>query len=412
MDVALINIGSELLQGFVLNTNAQRIAQKLYDLGMRLCLQLSIPDEEQALFAALSYASKHASFIVTTGGIGPTLDDLTVEFVQKWVEKQEEKSYHFPSLKEKICREQESTKKEELQEENMRLSFLPNSLGMCRGVIFHLQDLQIACLPGVPYEMEQMLKEQILPSLHEVKKGKAEMLDLFGLKEKQVDPFLRVLRKRYPKVEIGIYPRFTTLSIRFFVQEAKDITQLHLCKKELEEEFASSLMPDCQGKIERGVYLTLASLGKTVAVAESCTGGKVASLLALQPGVSSVFAGGVVAYSNKVKEAVLGVCGQSIYRYGAVSEKVAIEMARGVKQHCSSSLGISTTGIAGPAGGSEEKPVGTVWVGYSLDDGREGAYCFHTRGERSFIIERSSVLALSLLYSLLHTPSKPPNEWL
>jgi len=406
MDIALITIGSELLSGFTLNTNAQHIGKKLSSLGARVVLQLSVPDEKEAVFSALSYASKHASFVLTTGGIGKTLDDLTIEFVKEWVQKEEGAPFSFSKLKEKICLKEESLKKERIVDGPFTLFLLPNSLGGCRGILLELPRMQIACLPGVPYEMEQML-EELLCSISVEEKGATEMVYLFGLKEKQVDPALRKLQERYLNVQIGIYPNFICQSIRLEVAKKEQIPLLKECRSFIEKEFSSYVMPDCDGKIEKALYLHLISLKKTLSVAESCTGGRIASLLTQQLGVSSVFQGGVVAYSNQAKTDLLQVSKASIKKYGAVSKQVAIEMARQVKKRFQTAIGLSTTGIAGPSGGSSEKPVGTVWIGYSLEDGQEGALCIHTKGARYLVIERSSLLALGILYSLVANTHLP-----
>lgn len=391
MKVEVIAIGSEILSGFTVNTNAAFISRELIKEGIGTNYHTIIGDEKEGIKSTFEQALKRSKFIIATGGLGPTCDDHTrqvaaelfdspLTFRSSLVEEMEKRyGKKLPSF------EDQATLPEKAE-------IIPNSLGTASGLVFHQSDQYLILLPGVPHEMEEMFLQYTLPLItnqwHQEKKKINRRYHFSFLIESQVDPLLRQLKQSYPLVEIGIYPYRAKISVHFEVQESEQRKiQLQECENILLKEFSEYSFASQTGDLEEAVQREFIKRGITLALAESCTGGTVASRLTAYPGASNYFLGGVVSYSNSLKQKILHVDPTTLERDGAVSESVVKEMAEGVVALSGADYGIAVSGVAGPSGGTKEKPVGTVWIAISRKGGKTLTKLLHCRGSRQMIIE-------------------------
>jgi len=345
MSIEIVSIGNELLSGSTVNTNAAFIAKRLSEEGWEVSRQTTLPDQKEALIAGLKEALARASVVITTGGLGPTIDDISAACAAEI----------FSSLPEEI----------------------PNKAGSAPGLIF---DGRLIMLPGVPQEMRQMFDDGALPFLLgkiPPRKEYREALHFCLLRENDVDPLLRELEPS--GVKFGIYPSYGTLTVRLASQDEKELSY---AKKRLEEKFAKQQFFSPSGTIEEAVHLWFVKHKKTLALAESCTGGLMAAHLTALPGCSDYFLGSIVSYSNELKQDILGVSAQTLEKQGAVSEETVREMLKGVFARTKADWGIAVSGIAGPSGGTPGKPVGTVWYAYG-ERGKEPAVSRFDLGTRT-----------------------------
>lgn len=397
MQIELITIGSEVLDGFTLNTNAAFIGQELLKAGYRLSRQIVLSDDPVILKEAIQLSKERSDLVITTGGLGPTCDDLTRQTVAELFHS--DFSFHqevsekliqrlgkdFPTLKDQAT----------LPTKAMPLH---NLLGTAPGLIFD-EDGVVILLPGVPHEMQALFMEQVIPYLHK-RFGTGECwavkrLHLMQLFEAEVDPLLREMQDKYPQVTFGIYPSLGLLDVQLMAREEKDLTAP---LEELESKFGRYVFDSPSGTIEEAVHLKMIEKGRTLALAESCTGGAIAARLTALPGSSAYFLGGMVTYANEMKTNLLGVSKKIIQEYGAVSREVVIAMWQGALQKSGSDYAIAVSGIAGPDGGTAEKPVGTVWCAVGRKGQEPHVWKLRRGGSREVIIRRATNLLLSELY--------------
>ena len=326
--IELISIGDELLKGATLNTNAHFLGGEISNAGWQVGLMTTVSDEASALQACIKQASQRAEIVIATGGLGPTLDDQTLKHADQIL----------PGNKQE----------------------LPNSVGTASGWIY--KDAGVILLPGVPAEMKAMWK-QILPFIEErlknVEKVHSRDVVFALLPELAIDPILRELQKECPGVQFGIYPSYGTVTVTLRGPNA-EILDAPIAK--LAEAFPTNIMAYHRTDTEEVLHQLLIERKSTLALAESCTGGAVASRITALPNSSGYFLGSAVTYSNAVKMHLLKVSSSTLESEGAVSEATAREMLDGVFAQFSCDYGIAITGVAGPSGGTEQKPVGTVWV--------------------------------------------------
>ncbi len=377
--IEIISIGDELLNGSTLNTNAKYLASQIFDMGYHVAHMTTLPDDDDILFAGIEKALSRSKIVITTGGLGPTLDDKTEEIVTKLLPD--------------------------------GLKKLDNTIGSASGLLFEDQGLIV--LPGVPREMEAMwqsvqpyVKERLASEILTYHKK----ITLCHLPELSVDPTLRELKKTLPAIDFGIYPSYGTLIVRMsalkpdVLEKATDV---------ITAKFSTQVMALCACKAEEALHTLLIEEKKTLSFAESCTGGSLASRITALADASTYFLGSVVSYSNSAKEQILGVSKQTLETHGAVSEEIAREMLEGVFEKFGSDYAISVTGIAGPSGGTKEKPVGTVWVAL----GKKGEKPHiglvpktKSAHKRETIIEITATFVLSSLWRLIKYGIPPFEE--
>lgn len=364
MTIEILSIGNELLSGHTINTNAATIGQTLLSHGYSISRVTFLPDEPDALKKGIEEAMERASFVITTGGLGPTGDDLTRDIVSE--------IYGMPLVRDAAIADdliQRFGKNlPTLEDQAMVLkgsTVIPNPLGTAPGFICEGK-ATLFVLPGVPSQMEVMLSTvaSYLYRKH-LKKHTIETLYLCLLPEQDVDPYLRILEKEHPGVEIGICPSYGVLSIYL---HADDPALLPPVRKKIGEKFKTHFYAAEEKEIGRAVHQWMVDHHKTLAAGESCTGGHLAAALTKHAGASDYFLGSIVSYSNHLKEAALSVSPNTLKTHGAVSKETVTEMARGVQKLTGADYALATSGIAGPKGGTPDKPVGTVWTAIATPD--------------------------------------------
>jgi nicotinamide-nucleotide amidase len=407
----IIAVGTELLLGQLVDTNTAYIATHLAAIGADVYGTHAVGDNRARIATAMRNALDRADGVITTGGLGPTVDDLTKEAACDALQLDavlHEKSLH-------AMRERFKQFGREMPENNVKQAMLPrgamvleNPNGTAPGFIAFRSDGKfIASMPGVPREMKPMLNESVLPWLR----------SRFDLHESIHTRILHTVAIGESEIDRRIDDLFRTLENPKIAVLAHDFrADVKIMAKAGSEEEARSLIVPIEGELLKrlgghvygvddqtlpgAIHALLRETRQTVAVAESCTGGAVCAALTTVPGSSETFIGGVVAYDNAVKASLLGVRQETLASVGAVSEQSAIEMAEGVRRRLGANIGVSTTGIAGPSGGTAEKPVGLVYFGLAT---AAGARAVRTTfpGDRDAIQHRARVSALAMLWEHL-----------
>ncbi len=402
---SIVTIGNEVLDGQTLDTNAAYLGRKLLSIGIPVVSCYTVGDEVDLIVRGLELASGDADLVLVTGGLGPTGDDLTRQACAKFlgVELQVQEE-----LLQKI-REFFSVRDMQMPEANTVQAYIPagakvleNKVGTAPGFMACKNDKLFFVMPGVPVEMEQMFEESVLARLSEFAGGQVVVvrkLKCFGTGESKIAELLGELchRGRNPLINCTVRAGVITLDI---VATGRDKAKAEEMAEKDEQVICGLLGELVYGRGEQTlaevVGEKLAEQGKTIAVAESCTGGCLAKLLTDVPGASRYFKQGWVTYSNSSKSEELGVSADLIEKYGAVSEQVAAAMARGAKKNAGTDFAIGITGIAGPTGGSEQKPVGLVYISLGSHNGCETRR-FVMSGDRDLIRLRAAQTALNML---------------
>lgn len=424
MNAALLAIGDELLNGRITDTNSGWIASELRDVGVEVVSVLSVADDEAAIARALVRGLEDAELVVTTGGLGPTADDLTTACVARLLGAA--LHLHEPSLRR--IEERFRARGLEMPANNRKQALLPdgaepipNPTGTAPGYLCTLRaaagERFIACLPGVPSEMRRMVRDTLLPWVRErapAQRFASRIFSVFGLTESVLDERLAgvvgadearlAFRAAFPRIQARVTVRGAP---------ADDLeARLDAIEARVRARLGDTLYAVGDEGLEETVGRLLAACGLTIAVAESCTGGRIGDLLTDVPGSSGYFILGVAAYANEVKQSVLSVRSATLAEHGAVSTAVAEEMAVGARRAAGAALGLSTTGIAGPAGGTAAKPVGTVCVGLAWEGGTwSRRYDLGDLG-RARIKGMTAQLALDAVRRWLRsgTPDREPHE--
>lgn len=411
MVVEVINTGTELLLGDILNTNFQYLSKELNQKGFDVLYQTTVGDNEQRLSEVLKIALSRSDIVVTTGGLGPTRGDITKEIVAAVLNLPLEldqttldKINSFFSHK-GIC----------MPENNVKQAMVPqgayvlnNDTGTAPGLAVKTDGKLVIMLPGPPNEMKHVCSEQMLPFLEEhfVKQGiiHSKVLRLMGIGESTVAEKLDDIILSQTNPTIAIYARRGEIIIRI-TAKGFDCATAEAMIATMETEVRKRLEDNIYGvdndSLAKKLGEELLKGNHTISFAESCTGGLATSMLTDVPGSSEYLLGSVVSYSNGAKAKVIGVSEESLKQYGAVSEQVACEMAVGVRNLFGTTLGVSITGIAGPGGGSEEKPVGLVYMAVA---GEKGIVCQKHKfsGSRTYNKLRSVLAAFSLALDKLN----------
>ena len=319
--IELVSIGDELLKGLTLNTNTTFLSRQFLELGCGVFQQTTVSDERSALKEVLQQALTRSDLVITTGGLGPTIDDQTRGIAAELFGS----DFAFNELVAKDLRARFGEDLPSLQDQATvptKAKVIFNRVGTAPGLIFHKEKKWLILLPGVPQETEPMFKEQVVPFLTQevlpAKRKHTLQLSFCLLYESLIDPFLRECAGQFPTVEIGIYPAYGTVRV---VISSYDEKQLHKVYEALKKKFSSYIYESKSGKIEEALQSWFVQHGKTLAFAESCTGGAMASALTALPGASEYFLGSFVVYSNELKTSTLGVSGPLLEEKGAVSEE-------------------------------------------------------------------------------------------
>ena len=406
MRAEIITIGDELLIGQVVDTNSAWMAERLNEQGIELYQITSVHDDRQHIIDALNEAFGRADIVLTTGGLGPTKDDITKHVLCEYfgthlIEDTRVRAHIETLYKDRPDVLNRLTATQWLVPECAEI--LENRVGSAPLMIFHKGEQLLACMPGVPYEMEIAMEEQILPYIrnYELKINHFESrqiihktLQVTGIPESSLAILLEEYENRMPTgLHLAYLPKDGIIRLRLSSYGELSEEQMNDWFEELKVLTADYLIADTDDPLEVLVGRRLTANGQTISTAESCTGGKLASLLSKHPGSSAFYYGSVISYDNSVKEHLLGVPEEMITAHGVVSEEVVCKMAQSVRRQLNTDYAIATSGIAGPTGVSETKPVGTVWIAWATPEGTT-AECFHLGKLREQVTDRACMKAL------------------
>ena len=402
----IITIGDEILYGQILDTNSKWLSEELDALGVRVVQKTTIGDNEKDILESLTSASKRANLILITGGLGPTNDDLTKPCLVKYFDV----SLELNTDVEKTVKNLFESRGMKFTETNRGQAFLPtncrmipNKMGTAPGMWFDENGVVYVSMPGVPYEMKGMMTDTILPMIRKRFKTPViyhKIVKTIGIGESFLSDKIVTWEKGLPAhIKLAYLPSLGEVKLRLTAtgdskeQLVEDVdAQIEKLRPFAEKYFYGFNTDTLETKI--GELLKARNL--TVSTAESCTGGYISHLITSVAGSSFYFRGSVIAYDNVIKESVLKVSGRILEEFGAVSAETVTEMAQNVKKILGTDLGIAVSGIAGPDGGTPEKPVGTVWIAVSDAKGTQAKKLKLTKN-RELNIEASAKLALNLL---------------
>jgi nicotinamide-nucleotide amidase len=364
--VELISIGNELLAGHTVNSNATWLAQKLGEIGTRVSWITTISDTPEEIITALNLAAQRADIIISTGGLGPTPDDLTKETI----------AGYFNSkliLNEEILKQVEALfarRNLPMPEVNREQAMVPesaelikNPVGTAPALLFHHNKKLYAFLPGVPREMKALTEPHLLDHIKRsvtVPELKSIIFRTTGIAESKLYEEIKQLVEKYPKIEVSYLPKYSGVDIRLKTVQAYQ--QLSNLQQEIRNQLKPYIFAESEDDLEKIVGELLQKRRLTLSIAESFTGGLISDKITDVPGSSAYFMGSVITYSNQSKIDHLGVSPETLALYGAVSEQTVREMLSGIKNLYKSNCAIATTGIAGPGGGSAEKPIGYCYL--------------------------------------------------
>lgn len=411
VQVEIINIGDELLIGQVVNTNASQMAQMLNTYGFNVLTTSVIGDNKIQIEESLKIALQRADCILITGGLGPTKDDITKKtladfFTSKLILNKEVEEHVKSYFTRKNLPFTPTNQAQALVPENCRVVF--NPVGTAPGMCFEKQGKLIFSMPGVPFEMRKMMNSVIeIMQQHFNQKTKILHRTLLyaNIGESFLSDMISEFENNLPEyISLAYLPKSNTIRLRLTakiddnpaIENELDEKVNHLIK--LTKDYFMGFEIDNLATI---IGEKLKNTGRTLCSAESCTGGFISHLITSNSGASQYYKGSVVAYSNEIKQSLLDVSEENLQNYGAVSKQVAEEMSKGALKCLQTNYAVATTGIAGPEGGSEEKPVGTVWISVSSDK-KTVAEKYYFPTTRDNFIERTSNQALLMLLKLIN----------
>ena len=406
MRADIITIGDEILIGQIVDTNSAWIAARLGEIGVSIRRKYSIGDRREEIIDAVEESLAKSELVIITGGLGPTKDDITKRVLAE--------IFHSPM----VC-DQETYERVERMMTARGIAFndlnkgqamvpecctvLANHKGTAPGMWFEREGRVVVSLPGVPFEMEALMLESVLPKVREHFDLAAvvhKTAITYGLAESMMAEHIAAWEDALPPhLHLAYLPSPSQLRLRL---SAYDMDKAQ-AEREIDEQFEQllPLLGDYfvgwgDTTVQSAVAEMLLAKGATLSAAESCTGGALSAKFTAMSGASEYFWGGVVSYDNSVKENVLGVSRSNLDTYGAVSEQVARQMAEGVRRVCGTTYGIATTGIAGPSGGTPDKPVGTVWMAVATPTRTIAKVVVHGK-IRAVNIERAATAAINML---------------
>jgi len=368
MKTGIITVGNELLTGFIDDTNASWLGRALTAIGLPPVWHLTVSDNREEIKSALATIPTNITDVIITGGLGPTPDDITMKTVADFYgfDLEYDEKY-WKSLAQRFKRSGRT-----IPEINKNQAFvlvgpeiIPNPVGSARGALINQNSQRLYILPGVPIEMKAMYTATILPLIKpENVVAKVSVLRTTGIMESALAEKLVNINSNFPTVTMAYLPRITGVDIRLI---GNDQVEIEGFKLEVERIAGDYIYGYEDTELEDVVGELLTKEKLTIATAESCTGGLVSHRLTQTPGSSDYFMGSIVAYSNNIKMNLLDVQESTLLKYGAVSEETVVEMAIGARTRLGTDIGIATTGIAGPGGGTPEKPVGLVYIGLATE---------------------------------------------
>jgi nicotinamide-nucleotide amidase len=411
MKAEIITIGDEILIGQIVDTNSAWIAKEFNRAGIEIYQITSVHDDHFHIVEAVSNAEKNADLVIITGGLGPTKDDITKNTLCEYFNTK--LVFHQPTLDFITKRfAQRNIAMNKLNRDQALLPescvILPNSSGTAPGMWFEKDDTIFVSVPGVPFEMQNLVTNEILPRLQKTGKTKAiyhRTVLTQGLPESILAEMLEEWENKLPDmVKLAYLPNPMAVRLRLSAMGNNMVLLKEVVETEIEK--LLTIIPKHifgydDDELAGVIGNILLEKEESLALAESCTGGYISHLITSIPGSSGYFKGSVTAYSNEVKQNVLGVKEDTLIKHGAVSKEVAEEMVMGVKLNLQTDYAIATTGIAGPGGGTEEKPVGTVWIAVAGKNKVHSKKFTFVGDKRERNIIRSAQTALQLLRRII-----------
>ena len=406
MVVELVSVGTELLLGNIVNTNARYLSEKCAMLGLSVYYQTTVGDNEERLAEVIKTALNRSDIVILNGGLGPTEDDLTKETCAKVMGLPLVTDQH---TKERLKEYYKGRKKEDLPESNWKQAVIPegavvfdNGNGTAPGLVVEQNGKTVILVPGPPNELYPMMEKQICPYLQ--KKNEevilSQMVKICGFGESKVEEMILDLIDKQTNPTLATYAKQGEVHLRVTARAATEEEAKKLLKpmvKEIKKRFGEAVYTTDEKETLTDVVVKLLKKHElTVTTAESCTGGLLAGTLVGVPGVSEVFREGFVTYSNKAKRKLLDVSKSTLKKYGAVSAQTAKEMAKGGVFATDADICVAITGLAGPDGATPEKPIGLVYIACYMND-KVHVEEFRFKGDRQKIRERSVVQALDVL---------------
>ncbi|MBN2175764.1 MAG: competence/damage-inducible protein A [Bacteroidales bacterium] len=412
MKAEIISIGDELLIGQVVNTNASWMAKKLNDAGIPIHQITVIPDQKERIVTSLEEALKHVDLVIFTGGLGPTRDDITKLTLCEFFKSRLVLNDDVLSDIHKLF----GGRGLDLNELNRKQAEVPdncipirNKNGTAPGMWFEQNGKIVVSLPGVPYEMEPMIADFVIPEISKKFSGQAiihRTVLTQGIPESRLAKLIEDWEDNLPQnIKLAYLPKPGIVRLRLSaIGKSKPELEAQIDSeiKKLKKIIPKAIFGFDDDELGEVVGWLLRNRGQTISTAESCTGGYIAHLITSITGSSAYYKGSVVAYANEIKENMLGVSGKDLENFGAVSEEVVIQMAEGVKNRFQTDYSIATSGIAGPSGGTPEKPVGTTWIAISTPE-KTFAKIFSFGEHRERNIIKTAQTALNMLRKEIST---------
>lgn len=410
MNATIITIGDEILIGQIVDTNSVSIARKLNAIGITIKEKLSIGDSSSEIAATLNRALQSSDVLIITGGLGPTKDDITKHTLAEYFGS---KLVYNPTEGEHV-RQLLERRGIQFTELNRNQAMLPecctvlhNAHGTAPGMWFNHEGKVIISLPGVPFEMEHLMEDEVVPRL----KAQFTLSDIVhrtiitrGIPESILAERIEKWEDSLPDfLHLAYLPAPNIVRLRLSAYNVNKVdaeSEIDAHVEKLRTIIGDNIVGFEGATVENLVHDILIKRGLKLAIAESCTGGTISAKFTAMAGASQYFMAGVTAYSNEAKRDILGVSMTDIECFGAVSEVVALEMAEGIRRIAGADYAIATTGIAGPSGGTRQKPVGTVWIAIATPNGSY-AVMRNSGTDRSQIINRASAYAIEMLYEEL-----------
>ncbi|WP_304238345.1 competence/damage-inducible protein A [Jiulongibacter sediminis] len=406
----VVTIGDEILYGQITDTNTQFISAELDKIGIRTSRKISIGDNREDILHMLEDSTGRADIVLITGGLGPTKDDITkktiADFTMDTLERRESAMEALRAIFDKFGKELTEINKKQADLPT-KCTYLFNAVGTAPGMWFEHNGSIIVSMPGVPYEMKYLMQNEVIPRLMKAFERPVilhRIIRTVGIGESWLATKIESWEDQLPEhIKLAYLPNLSQVRLRLTGTGSDEQTLKAEIDKEVEKLYPL-IAEHIHGEGEEELELTIAKLlstkKATLATAESCTGGFLAHSITSHAGSSEYFLGTVVSYSNQAKMDLLGVKEETLEAYGAVSEQTVIEMAEGARKALKSNYAIGTSGIAGPGGGSEEKPVGTIWIAIAGPDKTVTQLITSTK-DRINNIKYGSKVALNLLRKVI-----------
>lgn len=405
----IITIGDEILIGQIVDTNSAWMAQQLNELGIRVKQITSISDDKQHIIDALNEAQKRADIILITGGLGPTKDDITkhtlAEYFNAKLVLNEEALANVERIFARFHRPVTEINRKQAEVPD-NCTIIQNPQGTAPGMHFNINGKHIFCMPGVPFEMKAIMESSVLPYIKTNFIGHTlihENILTVGIGESFLATEIEDIENALPShIKLAYLPKLGQVRMRLTANYdgVYDPNEIISYKKQIIERVHKHVVAEEDISFEEAILKILTKNNKKVSTAESCTGGYISHLFTSIPGSSRAFEGGAVSYSYDLKKSMLGVTQSTLDTYGAVSQETVEEMAKGAIAHFNTDYSIACSGIAGPDGGTEEKPVGTVWIAVATPN-HVVSKKFQFGNLRMQNIERTAVQALYMLFRLI-----------